>query len=47
VFIRGILSFGSEHTLLMGLPREVLIWESVSKVVPKVHAVNLSLGRSG
>lgn len=44
---QGILPSGSEHRLLMGLPREVLIWESVSKVVPKVHAVNLSLGGSG
>lgn len=31
----------------MGLPREALIWESVSKVVPKVHAVNFSLGGIG
>jgi UbiD family decarboxylase len=44
---QGILPSGSEHRLLMGLPREVLIWESVSKVVPKVYAVNLSLGGSG
>jgi 2,5-furandicarboxylate decarboxylase 1 len=44
---QGILPSGSEHRLLMGLPREALIWESVSKVVPKVHAVNLSLGGSG
>lgn len=42
-----ILPSGSEHRLLMGLPREVLIWESVSKVVPQVHGVNLSLGGSG
>jgi len=44
---QGILPSRSEHRLLMGLPREALIWKSVSKVVPKVHAVNLSLGRSG
>jgi UbiD family decarboxylase len=31
----------------MGLPHEVLIWEAVSKVVPKVYAVNLSHGGSG
>jgi UbiD family decarboxylase len=31
----------------MGLPHEVLIWEAISKVVPKVHAVNLSVGGSG
>lgn len=44
---QAILPSGAEHRLLMGLPREVLIWESVSKVVPKVNAVNLSMGGSG
>jgi UbiD family decarboxylase len=42
-----LLPSGAEHRLLMGLPHEVLIWDSVSKVVPKVHAVNLSEGGSG
>ncbi len=31
----------------MGVPHEVLIWEAASKVVPKVHAVNLSIGGCG
>ena len=31
----------------MGLPREAAIYESVSKVVPKVKAVNLSAGGCG
>jgi len=44
---QALLPSGAEHRLLMGLPHEVLIWESVSKVVPKVNAVNLSLGGSG
>lgn len=44
---QALLPSGSEHRLLMGLPREVLIWESVSKVVPKVYAINLSSGGSG
>jgi 2,5-furandicarboxylate decarboxylase 1 len=44
---QAVLPSGSEHKLLMGLPLEVLVWESVSKVVPKVHAVNLSLGGCG
>ena len=44
---QGLLSSGAEHRLLMGLPHEVLIWEAVSKVVPKVYAVNLSVGGSG
>jgi UbiD family decarboxylase len=43
----GLLPSGAEHRLLMGLPHEVLIWESVSKVVPKVYAVNLSEGGCG
>ena len=42
-----ILPAGSEHRLLMGFPREVLMWESISKVVPKANAVNLSLGGCG
>ncbi|MEM4733178.1 MAG: UbiD family decarboxylase, partial [Candidatus Bathyarchaeia archaeon] len=43
----ALLPSGAEHKLLMGLPHEVLIWESVSKVVPKVCAVNLSDGGNG
>jgi UbiD family decarboxylase len=43
----GLLPSGAEHRLLMGLPHEVLIWEGVSKVVPAVHAVNLSAGGNG
>lgn len=44
---QALLPSGAEHRLLMGLPHEVLIWEAVSKVVPKVYAVNLSQGGSG
>jgi 2,5-furandicarboxylate decarboxylase 1 len=44
---QGLLPSGAEHRLLMGLPHEVLIWEAVSRVVPKVYAVNLSAGGSG
>jgi len=43
----GLLPSGAEHRLLMGVPHEVLIWEAVSKVVPKVYAVNLSDGGCG
>jgi len=43
----GLLPSGAEHRLLMGVPQEVLIWEAVSKVVPRVHAVNLSAGGCG
>ena len=43
----ALLPAGSEHRLLMGLPQEALIWESVSRVVPNVYAVNLSAGGCG
>lgn len=43
----ALLPSGSEHRLLMGLPQEALIWESVSRVVPNVYAVNLSVGGCG
>ncbi|MEM3356273.1 MAG: UbiD family decarboxylase [Candidatus Bathyarchaeia archaeon] len=43
----ALLPSGAEHRLLMGLPHEVLIWDAISKVVPKVYAVNLSAGGSG
>jgi UbiD family decarboxylase len=44
---QALLPSGSEHKLLMGLPREALIWRSVSNVVPVVKAVNLSTGGCG
>ncbi|MBC7129739.1 UbiD family decarboxylase [Candidatus Bathyarchaeota archaeon] len=44
---QALLPSGAEHRLLMGLPREASIYEAVSKVVPRVHAVNLSVGGSG
>jgi len=43
----ALLPSGAEHRLLMGLPHEALIWEAVSKVVPRVYAVNLSVGGCG
>lgn len=43
----ALLPSGAEHRLLMGLPHEALIWEAVSKVVPRVGAVNLTDGGSG
>jgi len=43
----GLLPSGAEHMILMGLPHEVLIWEAVSKVVPKVYSVSLTTGGSG
>jgi UbiD family decarboxylase len=44
---QALLPSGSEHRLLMGLPHEALIWDAVSKVVPRVNAVNLSAGGCG
>ena len=44
---QALLPSGAEHRLLMGLPHEVLIWDAISRVVPKVYAVNLSVGGSG
>jgi len=44
---QALLPSGAEHKLLMGLPHETMIWEAVSKVVPTVKAVNLSIGGCG
>lgn len=43
----ALLPGGPEHRLLMGLPREAAIYEAVSKVVPRVKAVNLTMGGCG
>jgi 2,5-furandicarboxylate decarboxylase 1 len=43
----GLVPSGTEHRLLMGVPHEALIWEAVSRVVPKVYDVNLSVGGCG
>jgi UbiD family decarboxylase len=39
-----VLPGGIEHYLLMGLPREPLIYRAVSQVVPNVHNVRLTEG---
>lgn len=44
---QALLPGGPEHMLLMGLPREAAIYDAVSRVVPNVRAVNLSLGGCG
>lgn len=43
----ALLSSGAEHIMMMGLPHEILIYEAVSKAVPKVCAVNLPKGGTG
>jgi len=42
-----ILPAGMEHANLMGFPREAQIWESVSRVVPRVAAVRLTPASGG
>ncbi len=42
-----ILPAGREHAMLMGFPREAQIWATVSRVVPKVHAVRLTPASGG
>jgi len=44
---QALLPGGPEHRLLMGLPREAVIYETVSRVVPTVKAVNLTVGGCG
>jgi len=44
---QALLPASPEHLLLMGLPREAAIYEAVSKVVPSVKSVNLSIGGCG
>ena len=39
-----VLPASCEHRLLMGMPREVAIWEAVRMVVPRVRAVRLTPG---
>ena len=43
----ALLPASSEHRLLMGMPREVRIWEYVSNVVPTVRGVNMTTGGMG
>jgi len=41
---QAILPGGSEHKLLMGLPKEARMYEGISKAVPEVRGVRLTLG---
>ncbi|MHA1506535.1 MAG: UbiD family decarboxylase [Candidatus Asgardarchaeia archaeon] len=43
----ALLPSGSEHRILMGLPKEVKIWQYVKNVVPEVKGVNLTPGGCG
>ncbi|MCW4049707.1 MAG: UbiD family decarboxylase [Candidatus Bathyarchaeota archaeon] len=44
---QGLLPSGSEHRLLMGMPREPRIWEYCRNVVPNVRGVNMTVGGMG
>lgn len=44
---QALLPSGSEHRLLMGMPREARIWSYVRNIVPTVRGVNLTLGGCG
>jgi UbiD family decarboxylase len=44
---QALLPSGAEHRLLMGMPREVRIWNYVRNVVPTVRGVNMTLGGCG
>ena len=44
---QALLPAGAEHRLLMGMPKEVGIWEYVRNVVPTVRGVNLTHGGMG
>lgn len=40
----AILPGGCEHKLLMGLPKEAKIYDSISKIIPEVKGVRLTMG---
>lgn len=44
---QALLPASSEHRLLMGVPREALIWNLARKIVPEVKGVNLTAGGCG
>lgn len=44
---QALLPSGSEHLLLMGMPREVRIWEYAQNVVPTIRGVNMTTGGMG
>jgi UbiD family decarboxylase len=46
-YYHGLLPSGSEHRLLMGMPREPRIWDYVRNVVPNVRGVNMTVGGMG
>jgi len=43
---QAILPGGSEHKLLMGLPKEARMYEGISRAVPEVKGVRLTIGGS-
>jgi len=43
---QSILPGGAEHKLLMGLPKEARMYDAISRAVPEVRGVRLTLGGS-
>ncbi len=46
-YFHVILPGGKEHKILMGFPREAMIWDAVRKAVPKVRKVRLTEAGGG
>jgi 2,5-furandicarboxylate decarboxylase 1 len=44
---QALLPAGSEHRLLMGLPKEVRIWEYAQNIIPSIKSVNMTMGGCG
>jgi len=44
---QAIVASSSEHSLFMGLPQELKIWDALSKSIPKVQGINLTPAGNG
>ena len=44
---QAIVASSSEHSLFMGLPQELKIWDVLSKSIPKIRGINLTPSSNG
>ena len=44
---QAIVASSSEHSLFMGLPQELKIWDTLSKSIPKIRGINLTPAGNG
>ena len=44
---QAIVASSSEHSLFMGLPQELKIWDVLSKSIPKIRGINLTPASNG